>query len=136
MDLQMPNMDGFEAVGHIRRHEAGTANHVPIVAMTAHVLRGDRERCLAAGMDAYLPKPIRAGELLELIEPLLSAGTTNGSSPQASPSIDTGLLDEITSEDPVLLREMVEAFRQAAPGLVAERSEERRVGKECRSRWS
>jgi len=120
MDLQMPNMDGFEAVGHIRRHEAGTANHVPIVAMTAHVLRGDRERCLAAGMDAYLPKPIRAGELLELIEPLLSAGTTNGSSPQASPSIDTGLLDEITSEDPVLLREMVEAFRQAAPGLVAE----------------
>jgi CheY-like chemotaxis protein len=120
MDLQMPHMDGFEAVGHIRRHEAGTGQHVPIVAMTAHVLRGDRERCLAAGMAAYLPKPIRAGQLLELIEPLLMAGTANGISAEASPAIDTGLLGEITSEDPVLLREMVEAFRQAAPGLVAE----------------
>ena len=67
MDVQMPEMDGLEAASAIRRTEEGRAPHVPIIAMTAHVMSGDRERCLAAGMDDYLSKPIRARDLLEVL---------------------------------------------------------------------
>jgi CheY-like chemotaxis protein len=67
MDVQMPEMDGFEATMQIRAEEQSGAEHVHIIAMTAHAMTGDRERCLAAGMDAYIAKPIRAADLLELI---------------------------------------------------------------------
>jgi CheY-like chemotaxis protein len=67
MDVQMPEMDGFEATAAIREAEKSTGRHVPIIAMTAHALKGDRERCLTAGMDAYVSKPIRASELFETI---------------------------------------------------------------------
>jgi signal transduction histidine kinase/CheY-like chemotaxis protein len=69
MDVQMPNMDGLEAAAAIRENEKGRT-HIPIVAVTAHAMKGDRERCLAAGMDAYISKPIRVAELNDTIEKL------------------------------------------------------------------
>jgi CheY-like chemotaxis protein len=73
MDVQMPEMDGFVATAMIRNEEKPTGAHIPIIAMTAHALKGDQERCLAAGMDAYVSKPIRTAELFKTIENQLKA---------------------------------------------------------------
>jgi two-component system, sensor histidine kinase and response regulator len=73
MDLQMPDVDGFEATAQIRQMETETGRHLPIIAMTAHALRGDRERCLEAGMDDYVPKPVRIKDLVTAIENALAA---------------------------------------------------------------
>jgi PAS domain S-box-containing protein len=73
MDIQMPEMDGFEATAAIRAKERSTRRHIPIIAMTAHTLKGDQERCLAAGMDGYVSKPIRTSELFATIENLIGA---------------------------------------------------------------
>jgi CheY-like chemotaxis protein/HPt (histidine-containing phosphotransfer) domain-containing protein len=67
MDVQMPEMDGFEATAAIRERERGTPRHVPIVALTAHAMKGDAERCLATGMDAYLAKPLQGSDLVAMI---------------------------------------------------------------------
>jgi len=72
MDVQMPEMDGLEATSAIRAWEEKTGTHVSIIAMTAHAMKGDAERCLAAGMDAYVPKPIRTQELEKAISQLVS----------------------------------------------------------------
>ncbi|HKW63969.1 MAG TPA: response regulator [Candidatus Acidoferrum sp.] len=86
MDVQMPEMDGFQATGIIREKETGTSTHLPVIALTAHAIKGDRERCLAAGMDGYLTKPIRPRELDEVLEgylvqraeKLATAGSSRG----------------------------------------------------------
>ena len=67
MDVQMPVMDGLTATTQIRTREHGTGDHVPIIAVTAHALDQDRRRCLGAGMDDYLPKPIRSSDLFAAI---------------------------------------------------------------------
>ena len=73
MDVQMPVMDGLECARAIRERERGTGCHIPILAMTAHALKPDRERCLAAGMDGYVSKPVRVQELMEAIERAVAA---------------------------------------------------------------
>ena len=80
MDLQMPEMDGFEATAALRGREKETGIHLPVIALTAHALKGDRERCLEAGMDGYLSKPIRPQELDAILE--IYAGRKSGQTPQ------------------------------------------------------
>jgi len=72
MDVQMPLMDGFKATAAIREKEKTTGDHIPIIAMTGYAMKGDRQRCLDAGMDAYICKPIRSQELYEIIERTLT----------------------------------------------------------------
>jgi signal transduction histidine kinase/CheY-like chemotaxis protein/HPt (histidine-containing phosphotransfer) domain-containing protein len=78
MDVQMPEMSGIEAARQIRAREQSTRRHLPIIATTAHAMRGDRERCLAAGMDAYLTKPVNPDELYAVIERLAADRTASG----------------------------------------------------------
>jgi two-component system sensor histidine kinase/response regulator len=92
MDVQMPNMDGFEATAAIRAKEKLTGGRIPIVAMTAHALKGDQERCISAGMDGYITKPIRTSELFSTIERLLAG---SGSAPAG---------DSAELSDPVVTR--------------------------------
>jgi two-component system sensor histidine kinase/response regulator len=71
--VQMPEMDGFEVTAAIRQAERLTGAHTPIVAMTAHAMSGDRQRCLEAGMDGYISKPIQAQTVFEVINAMCSA---------------------------------------------------------------
>jgi two-component system sensor histidine kinase/response regulator len=98
MDIQMPEMDGFEATAAIRAREKSTGGHIPIVAMTAHSLVGDQERCLAAGMDGYVSKPIRTQQLFAVIERLLAQEA------ETDPSVRHGKVEEITAQEPQLFR--------------------------------
>jgi len=72
MDIQMPGMDGLEATEAIRRSEAGTVRRTRIIAMTAYAMKGDRERCIEAGMDGYIAKPIQSTQLYQVLDEVLS----------------------------------------------------------------
>ena len=78
MDVHMPEMDGIEATGEIRQREKGSERHQPIIALTAHAMKGDQEKCLAAGMDGYLTKPIRPQELDEILNKFIALRAVNG----------------------------------------------------------
>ena len=105
MDVQMPEMDGFEATAAIREKEAAGKSHIPIIAMTAHAMKGDRERCLEAGMDGYVAKPIQADELIQVAESF-----TGNDQPAATvetslePAMDWDLaLSRLDGDEPLLL---------------------------------
>jgi PAS domain S-box-containing protein len=114
MDLQMPEVDGFAATAAIRAAEAGTCRHVPVVALTAHALKGDREACLAAGMDAYLSKPVRAADLLATIDQLRPVPT------RSTQALDPGEVLTRVDGDRALLRELVDILRSEAPQMMSE----------------
>ena len=113
MDVSMPNMDGFEATRAIRAMD-GPMSRVPIVAMTAHAMVGDRERCLASGMDDYLPKPVSRADLLAKVEHFVSNGRNPESiagGPEADRVIDERTLEALTADtNPDTLRGLVETM--------------------------
>jgi two-component system sensor histidine kinase/response regulator len=118
MDVQMPRMDGFQATAAIRAGEAATGSHLRIIAMTAHAMRGDRERCLEAGMDSYIAKPIRSEELIRAVE--------NRAAPAQEAPVDDDVTDPNRVFDheaaltralgkPALLRQLVALFLADLP---------------------
>ncbi|HEX7375997.1 MAG TPA: response regulator, partial [Pirellulales bacterium] len=110
MDVQMPEMGGFEATAEIRRGERAAGGHVPIIAMTAHAMKGDRERCLEAGMDNYISKPVQAGRLCELLERMLEAAP-----PPAEAAFDARHALARVAGDGELLEELLRAFIEQWP---------------------
>jgi PAS domain S-box-containing protein len=132
MDIQMPVLSGLDATAAIRERERENGGrHVPILAMTAHAMAGDRERCLAAGMDAYVSKPIRADELFASIDRLAAGRPTQGGDsaaeapPGAQPAPDRTPLDRAAlvaafGGNEALVAEVMDVFAAEAPKLLAE----------------
>jgi signal transduction histidine kinase/DNA-binding response OmpR family regulator/HPt (histidine-containing phosphotransfer) domain-containing protein len=126
MDIQMPEMDGFQATAAIRELEKKGSRRIPIVAMTAHAMKGDRERCLEAGMDGYVSKPVQSKLLYETIESITATGTASGPSPQVSAPTRVERkavnIDEILDRlggNVGLLQSVVALFEEDSPGQMA-----------------
>jgi CheY-like chemotaxis protein len=125
MDVEMPELDGLTATALIRQKEQGTGRHLPIIAMTAHALKGDRERCLAAGMDSYIPKPVRPRELFEAIAATVEPPRAGNGAESAGVSSPEELLNWNEALDQVggdteLLRELVGLFLETSPKELSE----------------
>jgi PAS domain S-box-containing protein len=134
MDIQMPEMSGLEATAAIRQRERARGGHVPIVAMTAHAMAGDRERCLAAGMDGYVSKPIRADELFATMDRLAGEGAAESGAGTGAAAGDTSAAEAPSSDGAVIDRdalvarfggnealagEVLDVFATDAPALLA-----------------
>ena len=125
MDVQMPEMDGYAATDAIRELEKHADKHIPIIAMTAHALKGDREKCLAAGMDDYLSKPARLTEIEQVLNraaPASTPGDDNGNAPSKPSVPDKALWDRAAALDRLggdesLLDELIELFFKDYPTL-------------------
>jgi CheY-like chemotaxis protein len=116
MDVQMPEMGGFEATARIRAGEKQTGQHLPIIAMTAHAMKGDRERCLAAGMDGYVSKPIQSADLFRAIdEALAMCGQRAPKSAPPMPVFDRDASLARAGGDPELLQEIAAIFVAESP---------------------
>ena len=123
MDVQMPEMDGLEATAAIRRWERDAGTHIPIIAMTAHAIKGDRERCLEAGMDGYTSKPIRIKDLEQVISELAPSASTKRHAAKGDarhPVIDHHALLEGFDGSRALLKEMARLFLADYPQRVEE----------------
>jgi len=124
MDVQMPEMDGLEATAAIRALEKATGDRTPILALTAHTMEADRDRCLAAGMDAYVSKPISTNEFMSVIGRLVTAGIdediTNDPEESHPQRLDTRDLMARFDGDTELLLETAEIFRQSYPKQLEE----------------
>ena len=126
MDVQMPEMNGWEATQAIREQEKTTGQHIPIVAMTAHAMKGDEEKCLAAGMDAYLTKPIRSQELLAILDDIgrnKAGSSTSAESTSTNPAmnvLDLSAALERLEGDRELFEELVQVFKTECPRIMKE----------------
>ncbi len=122
MDVQMPEMDGFEATRAIRENEAKGLPRTPIIAMTAHAMKGDRERCLDAGMDDYVPKPISPEALQQSIRVLVAdidrPETDSPSKPELSSEIDCGSMLKAFDNDWDFFCEAVQMFIEDFPPMI------------------
>jgi PAS domain S-box-containing protein len=122
MDVQMPEMNGFEVTAAIRDRDRLAGEHTPIVAMTAYAIRGDRERCLAAGMDRYLAKPIVAARLFEVVEDLVLGNSKQPEQERVQSSEWNDASDLLLrfDGDRQLLSAVAEVFLNDSPRLVAQ----------------
>jgi PAS domain S-box-containing protein len=124
MDVQMPRMGGFEATAAIREEERKTGAHIPIVAMTAHAMKGDRERCLEAGMDGYVSKPIQPERLLEALEAFSPAARKGEEEPPVASSggevLDREELERRFEGVGELLYEVIDLFCESYPAQLSQ----------------
>jgi PAS domain S-box-containing protein len=120
MDVQMPEMNGLEATAAIRERERTTGGHVPIVAMTAHAMTDDRQRCLDAGMDAYVSKPLRPDELVAAIDSVVASSSTEPEPESALSHVaeHTATLLAGFGGNRKLLAEVIDVFLADSPALV------------------
>jgi signal transduction histidine kinase/DNA-binding response OmpR family regulator len=119
MDVQMPEMNGFEATAAIRQEEETTGRHIPIIAMTAHAMKGDEERCLTAGMDAYVSKPITPDELFRAVAKITPAPDKAMAEPDEGIVDRSAILAQVDG-DTELLAELVDLFLDTYPSLLGE----------------
>jgi two-component system sensor histidine kinase/response regulator len=122
MDVQMPEMDGLEATAAIRRLESQTGAHVPIIGVTAHAMKGDRERCLAAGMDGYVSKPIRPEALLDSIDAAVKLHPQPGlaPAPDGPRVLDDRDLLALVGHDVDTVSELARLFLEDGPRRLAD----------------